>query len=335
MLNKTVSAFWLKGILACAQNQGITKNRIFEDAGVISLPDTANDRVPLDATVKVWNSAIKLTKDPLFGFNMGKQFRPNWFNLIHHLWANSPDVRSAIDLTLKYQSLISDGGELALQESSGTATLQYFPKADKLPFSYHQTDAVLATLVSLMRWSIDDGFAPPKVAMQHSQKNHDSDYTEFFQCTVSYENDHPYLDIDSKWLDRTLIGADAQLLAMHLKLAEQKIALLGRDSLHIRIANYLVKVDDYQNTSKEEMASLLHTSSRTLQRKLSLENTCYSKVSDQVRQDLAHQLIKQNIPTTELTHKLGFSEVSSLHKACKRWFKMSLNEYRAKATMND
>ncbi|GAA3939408.1 AraC family transcriptional regulator [Litoribacillus peritrichatus] len=331
MQNKSVAAFWLKGILACAESQKVPKSAVFEEAGVATISELTTERVPLDATVKVWNAAINLTDDPLFGFHMGRQFRPNWFNLIHHLWANSPNVRSAIALTLKYQALISDGGELKLIDQGATAQIQYLPKADKLPFSFHQTDAVLAILVSLMRWSVDDGFSPLKISMQHDHQQHHQEYQRFFQCEIEYQASQPTIELERAWLDKTMIGADHELLKMHLALAEQKLSALGKDTLTNKISHLLIHVDQFQEINKTQMAERLNTSSRTLQRKLTLEQTTYTQIADQVRKSLAERLIAQNLSVTDLTHQLAFKEVSSLHKACKRWFKMSLSEYRVKS----
>lgn len=335
MFEQTVSGFWLKGILASAQAQGVSQESVMTKAGVASLPQSANDRVPLDATVNIWNAAIELTQDPLFGFHMGKQFRPNWFNLIHHLWANSPNVRTAIETTLKYQALISDGGDLSLlqEEKTQDAIIEYHPRAARLAFSYHQIDAVLAILVSLIRWSVDDGFTPTKISVPHQPPSSQSakfeaEFQAFFQCPVEYNAKHTQLVLDSSLLDLPLLGADPDLLHMHLQLADQKLAELGRVSLSAQVISKLSVLGQFQNLSKEDVAQTLNTTGRTLQRKLHQEGTNFKELSDSLRKSLAEQYIAQNRSTSELVELLDFSEISSLHKACKRWFGSSLQEMR-------
>ncbi|MFC3150640.1 AraC family transcriptional regulator [Litoribrevibacter euphylliae] len=332
MFEQTVSGFWLKGILASAQAQGIDQESVMAKAGVVSLPQSANERVPLDATVNIWNAAIELTQDPLFGFHMGRQFRPNWFHLIHHLWANSPTVQQAIETTLKYQALISDGGDLSLQHQdnsmSNKAVIEYQPRAAKLAFSYHQIDAVLAILVSLIRWSVDDGFTPTKISVPHQQPEVVEELESFFNCPIEFNSPQTLIEFDAVWLDFPLIGADSDLLNMHLQLADQKLAELGRVNLSAQVISKLSVLGQFQNLSKEAVAEQLQTSARTLQRKLQQEGTSFKELSDSLRKSLADQYIAQNRSTSDLVELLDFSEISSLHKACKRWFGMSLQEKR-------
>jgi len=336
MFEQTVSGFWLKGILASAQAQGISQEEVMTKAGVAALPESANERVPLDATVNIRNAAIELTQDPLFGFHMGRQFRPNWFNLIHHLWANSPNVQAAIETTLTYQALISDGGDLSLKhvivDKQKKAIIEYQPRAAKLAFSYHQIDAVLAILVSLVRWSVDDGFNPSKVSVPHSPPKATEELNAFFQCPIEFNAEKTLLEFDASWLECPLIGADPELLKMHQQLADQKLAELGRVNLSAQVISKLNILGQFQNFSKEQVAQQLKTTGRTLQRKLHQEGTSFKSLSDALRKSLAEQYIAQQKSTSELVDLLDFSEISSLHKACKRWFGNSLQALRDQHT---
>jgi len=340
MFEQTVSGFWLKGILACAQAQGISQDEVLKKAGVAQLPSSidesagSNDRVSLDATVNIWNAAIELTEDPVFGFHMGRQFRPNWFHLIHYLWANSPDVQSAIETALKYQALISDGGDVALIEGQDSAIIEYQPRAANLPFSYHQIDAVLTILVSMMRWTIDDQFSPLKIKVPHSQPVQSDEFDAFFNCEIEYESqidakpNASQIILEKSWLKKPLIGADPNLLDMHQQLADQKLAELGRTSVSAQIISKLNILGKFQNLTKESIASQLGTSPRTLQRKLQQENTSFTELSDNLRKSMAERYIQHGYSTNKLVETLDFKEVSSLHKACKRWFGKSLQAYR-------
>lgn len=324
---KTVSAFWLKAILHSAETSGVSISEILSTAGIANLPDAANERIALDDTVKIWDAAIALTQDPLFGFNMGRSFRPGWFHLIHHLWVNSPNVKAAISETLKYQSLISDGGQIQLIEHQDDIEVVYHIKQDALPFSFHQIDAVLAILVSLMRWTVHEEFSPSQVQVTHSNDQWQNDYRQHHQCDIHFDADHNSIHFSPDWLDRPIIGADAELLSMHQQLAEKSLNALQAQSWTQKVATLQIQQDQFIGLSKEETAKLLNTSARTLQRRLKDENISFFEATDRARRSLAEQLIQQHkrLHTTPLTtqllaEKLGFLEISSLHKAFKRWF---------------
>lgn len=330
MSTQTVSGFWLKGIIACAESQGLSQQAILDEAGVAQLPHAASERVSLDATVNIWNAAIKLTNDSLFGFHMGKQFRPNWFNLIHMIWSNCDNVRSAIRTALNYQTLISEGANLSLVETGTQAVLKYQPNAANLPFSHHQIDAVLTILVSIIRWSISEKFNPKSLHLSYIKDSHTvtTEFQSFFNCPIYYEAPETHITFDKHWLDQPMLGADQQLLDMHIELANRKISELLPTSLSQKISSISIQKKHFTCYNKEEIARQLDLSPRTLQRRLQSESTSFTQLTDNLRKRLAIELIKSRTTTNALVERLDFSEVSSLHKACKRWFGMSLKDYR-------
>ena len=328
MQSKSVSVFWLKGILHSAERAGVKLADILQTADIAELPKAANERVPLDDTVKLWDAAIKLSRDPMFGFNMGRQFRPNWFHLIHHLWVNSPDVRTAITQTIKYQTLISDGGDIDCIEDHDSLILSYRVNEASLPFSHHQTDAVLAIIVSLMRMSVSEEFTPTRIHISHNHREHHARYQAYFQCPIDYGQHCNQVIFPKQWLEQPLIGADPDLLQLHQQLANQNLSTLNKKTWSKKVAQILIIQGQYNSHTKIQMAKCLNTSSRTLQRRLKEEETSYFEVCDLTRKSLADQLIKQNIPTGDMVESLAFSETSSLHKAIKRWFGQRLIDIR-------
>ncbi len=71
---------------------------------------------------------------------------------------------------------------------------------------------------------------------------------------------------------------------------------------------------------------------RTLQRKLSEENTSYKELLDETRRELANQYLRQaTLSVSEVTYLLGFSEPSNFSRAFKRWTGRTPSEFRAAA----
>jgi len=68
------------------------------------------------------------------------------------------------------------------------------------------------------------------------------------------------------------------------------------------------------------VANRLGVSSRTLQRRLQLENSSYKEIIRQTREDLArHYLEDTTLPYTEISFLLGFEESSSFFRAFREW----------------
>jgi AraC-like DNA-binding protein len=85
--------------------------------------------------------------------------------------------------------------------------------------------------------------------------------------------------------------------------------------------------------NQEEVADILNTSARTLQRKLGDSGTTFKKILDETRHALAlaYMSTPQN-SVNEVTHLLGFSCSSSFNRAFRRWTGLSPSEWRAGST---
>ncbi|MEZ4653285.1 MAG: helix-turn-helix transcriptional regulator [Candidatus Eisenbacteria bacterium] len=73
----------------------------------------------------------------------------------------------------------------------------------------------------------------------------------------------------------------------------------------------------------------MRVSVRTLQRQLAAEGTTFRDLLDQLRHELAiRHLESSRHAIGEIAFLLGFAEVSTFHRAFKRWAGKSPSEYR-------
>jgi AraC-like DNA-binding protein len=85
--------------------------------------------------------------------------------------------------------------------------------------------------------------------------------------------------------------------------------------------------------SRDAIAARLNMSPRSLLNKLEQRNTSYKEVLAMLRSTLAQQYIEQqNMPITEITFLLGFSDTSSFSRAFRRWTGKSPSDYQAALT---
>ena len=78
-----------------------------------------------------------------------------------------------------------------------------------------------------------------------------------------------------------------------------------------------------------DVSSHLNTSARTLQRRLSAENTSYQRLQSQWLKAEADRLLREdNLSVESIALLLGYSDVSNFRHACRRWYRASPNEYR-------
>jgi AraC-like DNA-binding protein len=82
--------------------------------------------------------------------------------------------------------------------------------------------------------------------------------------------------------------------------------------------------------SYTEVARALSMHPRTLQRRLRDEGTTFEAIKDEARRDLAERyLAHRDVPLTQVTALLDYSEQSALTRSCQRWFHTSPRSLRA------
>jgi AraC-like DNA-binding protein len=95
----------------------------------------------------------------------------------------------------------------------------------------------------------------------------------------------------------------------------------GRTQLTVQVRKAIETLLGTGTCSYRQVANALYMHPRTLQRRLQEEGTTFEAIKDNVRRDLAQQyLSQQDVPLTQVTALLDYSEQSALGRSCRRWF---------------
>ena len=97
---------------------------------------------------------------------------------------------------------------------------------------------------------------------------------------------------------------------------QSKDELLGK-------VRQLIDADLQQGASIERVCQALHVSRPTLYRRLKQEGTSFTELLNSLRKARASQLIQQGLAALAISDELGFKDVSTYHRACKRWFRQA------------
>jgi AraC-like DNA-binding protein len=82
---------------------------------------------------------------------------------------------------------------------------------------------------------------------------------------------------------------------------------------------------------RAQLASTLHLSERTLQRRLADEGCSYKQLLNDTRQQLAERYLSSgDLPAAEIALLLGYSEPSVFFRAFRQWTGLTPGEYRAR-----
>jgi AraC-like DNA-binding protein len=255
------------------------------------------------------------------------------FGEIEYLIANSPNLRHALERAVTLDEL-TEPLSLNVSTQSTTFTLRHFRGPGLGDVPRHAVEFFFARLIGLARLLVDRNFAPAAVRFVHSEPETGvADYVGYFNCPVTFGAACDEILFTLAEVDRPLPKADKNLYALILRNVETRMGT--RDETHpswtrrVRLAIQW-RLQSRSDTDLATIAAELGTSERNLQRYLAQEKVTYFEIADLARARFAlNQLADQKESLEEIATRLGYSEVSSFHRAFQRWMHTTPDEFRS------
>jgi AraC-like DNA-binding protein len=191
------------------------------------------------------------------------------------------------------------------------------------------TDLAFATLVELGRRGTGQHLTPRRVDFQRPGLGHD-EHQRYFGCEIRYGAPRNAVVLHAADLSRPFPGHNQELLDM---LTPSLAAALGElqagNSIQSQVKVVLKRCLASGRPDLPSVAHDLGMSERTLQRRITDENTTFRELLVEARQELGRQLLAD--PTTdvdEVACLLGYQDASSFYRAFRDWEGVTPNQWR-------
>ncbi len=252
--------------------------------------------------------------------------------MVAHLARAAPDVRSALGLVSRYLTLSDGGGLASLSEGKRYASYGYAiyePGVERAEIVY---DHVMAVAWNVLRELCGSAWLPHEVMFARRRPIDLRPYRNFFRAPLRFDADRSAIVFDSGWLDQPIAGADAarlrELLA-EVQRAEAKAAGDLPDQVRRVLRRQLLS----DSASMESVAAELSMHRRTLDRKLKTFSVSFQALNDEVRYEVARQLLDDTeMSVIAIAQSLHYNDTSAFTHAFRRWSGSSPTKWRAKAT---
>ena len=283
------------------------------------------------------NAAAEL-KAPDFGLQWvgGHRLVLNNFGPVVVLLLVSKDVRTFIQSWIDYDrihttgsySQVVEGPEHGLDSNTARIIVRYSPAA---PDSRQLKEACILVFYNLlMKYS---GLPNPvkEVGFPHKPMSDVETYKEYFDCPLKFNTPYLYLDFSAPILEKKIgptFNPGKRLFSSHV---EKKLrnSPAGRVSISAKIGLMLPQVLGIGSSDVETVANILGVSPRKMQRLLQDEGSTYSGILDDVRKNMATQLLQHSdCAIARIAELLDYKSPVAFTTACKRWTGMSPREYR-------
>lgn len=278
-------------------------------------------RVPFFCYAALYTAAEKLTRDPAFALHFGESMS-GMDLLVCHVGGASETMAGALASINRYGRLAVDvetqvGGDSFRIEKSSEGI--WLIDASIYPGDVPQlTETSFTRLVSGTREVSDREFVRT-VHFVRRKPPFAAEYGRIFRAPVFFGRRRNAMLMDPEWLSLSIGGASSYAASV----IETHANRLLRDlSPAMRCTRRVEEVMTRRLASGPGMAVVAHEmgmSRQTLYRHLKAEGTTFERVADQLRSELALELLGDGRTVKEIAERLGFSDRSAFSRAFKRW----------------
>lgn len=238
----------------------------------------------------------------------------------------SPNLFVALRRWCRHHQLLVDDVALSLQTDGQHACLQIEevrnidPRMREFCFL-----TLLRNLHGFACWAIDSRIPVLRATFSHSPPLHHTSYSLMFPGPVHFDSASTGICFEKEYLYLP-IRRDEDALRTMLRRALPLIVLQYRkDRLLVERVRALLS----QQQTAETVASALNISVRTLHRQLKEHGTTLQSLKDQVRRDLAVQLLTRTTRSIkQIALSVSFQNEKSFTRAFCQWTGLSPDEYR-------
>jgi AraC-like DNA-binding protein len=318
----TVSSRVVIELVRAVERSGVARTEFLRAAGIEPEWLHSDDfRMRREDVFRLCQVALEVTRDPAFGLHWGEWITTSSFNLVSHLLAHASNLRSALDTLHRFGGLVTDEVRIELVEKGDTAEIRTLDMVDQpLPIRRLTAEMVTLGVLGLLRHFGGPKATVSRACFQYAAPDYRSEYTRIFAGAERF--DQPYTGVA---FARALLHAqspqkDEDLYTTLSDLAARRLQRLqARAPYSVRVLHHLLQQRAPQQIAMGQVARGLGVSVRSLHRRLTEEGRSYASLASEAAALRAKRLLDEGRTIHETAHAMGFSKVSSFHRAFRRW----------------
>ena len=287
--------------------------------------DDDSHRVSADAGARVIAEAGEALGRPAFHLEVAERAPLGTFNLLELILRSEPTVGGLLEGAAHFSRLLFDHAvELTVDGRDARLSVAAPPGAGLI------VEVFFVRVLAAIRETTRERYSPRSLHLQGDAPKYADVLGRIFDAPVRFRQHANQLVFEAALLERPTLTADAHLTRVLRRLGEAGLESLPPDDNFVsRVRQVIAECLPEISPSTNRVAQKLGMSARTLQRKLNEDNTSYQQLLDGVRLDLSiSTLTKSQMPIAEAATLLGFADLTSFHRAFKRWMGTPPAEFR-------
>ena len=318
-----------RGLPQVLERFGVPVESILQAVG-LTLQDLEDPErsVPFSDLDQVLGDCVTRTQCDHFGLLLGQYVDLQCFGVTGRLARHAPSVGIALrDLAVHFV-LHDSGGVPSVAIHGDTVTFAYGIHTDVLRHVNQVYDLSAAAMLNVMRQLCGPAWKAGAVMLPRKRPQDIRAYREVLGAPLLFDAAHCAIRFPAFWLNNQVVDADPLLYTLlgdraAVSLIRQAPMLLD----DVRRAIRLLLMAG--NCSRAQVAEHLQMHSRTLGRRLQESGTTYQAVIDDIRAQMAMQLLQDTRTSiARIAAAVGYRDPEVFTRAFRRWTGMTPHEYR-------
>ena len=281
-------------------------------------------RVPYAGLATLLQEAARTTDCAHLGLLAGRMWSLADLGVVGAAVRHSPTVDRALHMLVAHQHVNSDGGLTFLVRRGSAIDLGYAiycPGVD----GQQMYDAALAARVNFMRELCGSAWTPSEVFLPHAKPSNHEHYRSFFKVLPHFNAEFCALRFPVDQLRQSVVGADPQ----RLQAAVQRLSAHDPGDLLQQVFRAVRQLLLEERHSGDEVARRLCMHRRTLNRRLRARGTSFQEILDDVRFQMARELLACDTTLDDIAASLGYAAVTPFMRTFRRWAGTTPGQWRS------
>lgn len=324
-----IDADYVNLVMSGVRQAGYDGDAILRRAGIDpAIVAAPHGRLPQRQFATLISLLTRLTRDEVW-LLCSRPIKPGTFRLMCRLLVRCTSLREAIRTGCQFYHLLIDDFTVRFQADGQEARIWLVDTIDDEERRRMLNGAVTFFVYGLMCWLVGRKLPLISVHYVFSQQPHSAELEPVYEAPILFHQPRTELRFEAELLDLPIVP-DEERLRRFLALVPSTLLVRYRDETSIpERVRAILRRNLGRNLTLEDIAAKLHVTPQTLRRRLQEDQQGFQDLKDRVRRDVAvHLLRKSRLSLDDVAAALGFSEVSTFHRAFRRWTGQTPGEYR-------
>lgn len=264
------------------------------------------------------------------GLEVGRRFHLSMFGVLGLAAACATTLRQSFHLLLSYPALAWGVLEITVWRNENNEYVLFSESDMDNRLAGYFVERDMAALLTLFRNTLGYSINPQSVSLRRDPPAHSAGHEDYFGCPVSFGELEDAMAFECAIWD----APPSQANEMSCSFFENQCRSLTEE-MHNQFSYAAAVRSRLRHATPmptlPELASSLHLTARTLQRRLAREGQSFTSLLREVREWRAKELIQHpELHINDIAYRLGFQEPDAFSRAFRSWTGMAPSDYRRK-----